>query len=454
MATRRMISKDVHQRGEFINLTPTSKALYDDMVLYADDDGFCNDITLINLLVQANEKNYQELEKANLIINVGGVYVIADWLNTQLLNHYTRTNLLSVSSKIYIKTDFRYTTNSSDNSIAISLDDWVENKKRNRSINLKKLQQIRLNKTIRQNQATATNTATPAFNGGGKQMVTPGKPSVTDDKQMVTKGSPSIDKYSIDKSSIDEYSSGQHRTDKFSKGVYTATTSSNGGMGENASLSSASTSTVDNNATRENGVITGEDSGVTTSSNETEINYLTEHELGLIINNECPIPVLRKAIIFACITGFRRSDILALKWEDIKELPKGGWCVFKRMQKTKNMANVPIGDDLMEVIGPRGEGLVFNGLTTYMLTYPMKRWFKSIGIKKDLHFHCTRHTYATLSLALGTDIITIKNVLGHKQESTTMRYTKVVNPLKEQAAKRLSINTISQNTEQYEKGNF
>lgn len=171
-------------------------------------------------------------------------------------------------------------------------------------------------------------------------------------------------------------------------------------------------------------------------------------------NYECPIPVLRKAIIFACITGFRRSDILALKWEDIKELPKGGWCVFKRMQKTKNMANVPIGDDLMEVIGPRGEGLVFNGLTTYMLTYPMKRWFNSIGIKKDLHFHCTRHTYATLSLALGTDIITIKNVLGHKQESTTMRYTKVVNPLKEQAAKRLSINTISQNTEQYEKGNF
>ena len=69
-------------------------------------------------------------------------------------------------------------------------------------------------------------------------------------------------------------------------------------------------------------------------------------------------------------------------------------------------------------------------------------------------FHCLRHTYATLSLALGTDIITIKNVLRHKQESTTMRYTKVVNPLKEQAAKRLSINTISQNTEQYEKGNF
>lgn len=27
---------------------------------------------------------------------------------------------------------------------------------------------------------------------------------------------------------------------------------------------------------------------------ETEINYLTEHELGLIINNECPIPVCER----------------------------------------------------------------------------------------------------------------------------------------------------------------
>lgn len=150
---------------------------------------------------------------------------------------------------------------------------------------------------------------------------------------------------------------------------------------------------------------------------ETEINYLTEHELGLIINNECPIPVLRKAIIFACITGFRRSDILALKWEDIKELPKGGWCVFKRMQKTKNMANVPIGDDLMEVIGPRGEGLVFNGLTTYMLTYPMKRWFKSIGIKKDLHFHCTSHSKFFYLLNI-SELSILKNVTANDLETS------------------------------------
>ena len=91
----------------------------------------------------------------------------------------------------------------------------------------------------------------------------------------------------------------------------------------------------------------------------------------------------------------------------------------------------------------------------WLITNKLRYAFFSFPLLSLLvFFHMARHTYATLSLALGTDIITIKNVLGHKQESTTMRYTKVVNPLKEQAAKRLSINTISQNTEQYEKGNF
>ena len=138
---------------------------------------------------------------------------------------------------------------------------------------------------------------------------------------------------------------------------------------------------------------------------ETEIEYLTLEELNLVINSECSFPVLRKAFIFSCITGMRRSDVLSLQWSDIKQLPKGGWYINKRMIKTKSLA------------------------------------------KKDIHYHCTRHTCATLSLALGTDIITIKHILGHKQESTTMRYTKVVNPLMEQAAKRLNISAIAQNHE-------
>lgn len=180
---------------------------------------------------------------------------------------------------------------------------------------------------------------------------------------------------------------------------------------------------------------------------ETEIEYLTLDELHLVINSECRYPVLHKAFIFSCITGMRRSDVLSLQWSDIKQLPTGGWYINKRMVKTKSLVNVRIGEDLIELIGPRKEGLVFKGLTEYMTTYPLKKWLKDIGISKNIHYHCTRHTCATLSLALGTDIVTIKNILGHKQESTTLRYTKVVNPLMEQAAQRLNITTINQSNE-------
>ena len=63
MAQRRMISKEIHQSGAFINLPPTTKILYDDLVLYADDDGFCTDVAMINLMDKYNNMGKQQYSK-------------------------------------------------------------------------------------------------------------------------------------------------------------------------------------------------------------------------------------------------------------------------------------------------------------------------------------------------------------------------------------------------------
>ncbi len=261
MAQRRMISKSIHQDGRFLTLSPVSKILYDDLVLYADDDGFCSDVSLINLMDKATADNYNELEQAGLIVNLEGVYLIVDWLNTQLLNHYSRTSFLDLSSKVFIKIDFKYTTNAEDRNIALPLDDWVERKNRNRQINLKALQQQRLK-------------------GAVTQKVTNGKPNVN---KKITKGSPSIDKNSIDKSRLEQYSTAQNSKEKINKenNYKYINSSSNGGMGEVSSLSSSSTSSIDNNATKEN----GENSGVNTQSdindNQDDVNSLFNYLNGV-----------------------------------------------------------------------------------------------------------------------------------------------------------------------------
>lgn len=250
MAQRRMISKSIHQDGRFLTLSPASKILYDDLVLYADDDGFCSDVSLINLMDKATAENYSELEQAGLIVNVEGVYLIVDWLNTQLLNHYSRTSFLDLSSKVFIRIDFKYTINAEDRNIALPLDDWVERKNRNRKINLKALQQQRLKGVV-------------------TQKVTNGNPNVN---KKITKGSPSIDKNSIDKSRLEQYSTAQNSKEKINKenNYKYINSSSNGGMGEILLNDDSSTSSIENNATTEN----GENSGVNQDAVSSLFNYL------------------------------------------------------------------------------------------------------------------------------------------------------------------------------------
>lgn len=54
-------------------------------------------------------------------------------------------------------------------------------------------------------------------------------------------------------------------------------------------------------------------------------------------------------------------------------------------------------------------------------------------------FHCSRHTFATLQLAEGTDIYTVSKLLTHSNLATTQVYADVVDELKRDAAERISL---------------
>ena len=59
------------------------------------------------------------------------------------------------------------------------------------------------------------------------------------------------------------------------------------------------------------------------------------------------------------------------------------------------------------------------------------------GIEKNISFHTSRHTFATLSLTYDVDIYTVSKLLGHSDVRITQIYAKLIDKKKEEAIDKL-----------------
>lgn len=165
--------------------------------------------------------------------------------------------------------------------------------------------------------------------------------------------------------------------------------------------------------------------------------HLTLEELRRVYNTPCATPVLKKAILFSCMTGLRLSDILNLRWEDFRSYSDGGIYLEFLCAKTDRQTVIPISDEAFALIQPPTAKRVFDGLNRVMINKAMHKWLtEKVGITKHITFHCFRHTYATLQIELGTDIYTVQHLLAHRFVSTTQIYVaQASTPMREAAAK-------------------
>lgn len=149
---------------------------------------------------------------------------------------------------------------------------------------------------------------------------------------------------------------------------------------------------------------------------------------------------LKPIVITALQTGMRRGEILNLKWSNIDFDFR-----FIELLETKSgkSRKIPISDKLMEILEqqPKISDFVFiNPITGKPYTNIKKAWHTALKEAdiKNFRFHDLRHTVATRLAESNIDLAVVKEVLGHADIQTTMRYAHAVPKRKLEAIKVLN----------------
>lgn len=159
-----------------------------------------------------------------------------------------------------------------------------------------------------------------------------------------------------------------------------------------------------------------------------------EEEERLLLACSAPREHLRPLLICALDTGFRKGEMLSLRWADI-DLEAGLIQARSSTTKTRKARTVGITprlraefEQMQRVAANDPESLIFN-------QKDIKRSFATacrIAGIDDLHWHDLRHTATTRMIEVGVAPMIVMKLTGHSQQSTFARY---VNANDEAAAK-------------------
>ena len=162
--------------------------------------------------------------------------------------------------------------------------------------------------------------------------------------------------------------------------------------------------------------------------------FLTIEEVKKLMETNCKNQMVKCAFLFSCFTGLRVSDVRNLKWSDIKERD-GEKFVCIIIQKTREPLTIKLNKQAESWLPERGQTNEVFDLPFHEATINdnLKRWAKQAGIDKDVCYHMSRHTFATMGLTMGADLYVISKLMGHSEVGITQVYADIINKKREEA---------------------
>jgi site-specific recombinase XerD len=164
-------------------------------------------------------------------------------------------------------------------------------------------------------------------------------------------------------------------------------------------------------------IVTGSTAGNRSSLSLGEVKLLTNYYQSDFIQAHHKLSL--GYFLFSCFTGLRLSDVFNLTRKDITYEIE-----FISVKTNKNQI-IHLNSTAMSIV-KMNKDLFINFPVPQVLNRQLKDIARHLGIKKKVHFHVGRHTFATTFLRMGGNVTKLQKLLGHSKLDTTMQYVHIL----------------------------
>lgn len=177
--------------------------------------------------------------------------------------------------------------------------------------------------------------------------------------------------------------------------------------------------------------------------NEFTKSILSEDELRRLAVTPCRCREVKRAFLFACHTGLRWCDVVALRTEAVDCPNRMLHLVQHKVERhsSKAVLHLALNDTalrLLHAFPPAADGRVFTLPSYSYAGRVLRAWVHLSGIAKHITFHCARHSFVTNLLINGANIKTASELAGHSTIRHTEKYVHIVDEFKRKAVESLS----------------
>lgn len=163
----------------------------------------------------------------------------------------------------------------------------------------------------------------------------------------------------------------------------------------------------------------------------------------------------RAVLLLLCTTGIRASECEGIRVKDIdlerRQIRIKGKGGHERRVNLNDEVTAAIRNYLDCRKHPSKDQYLFlvrteNRLTRWRIYERVRFYLKRSRIFKNISPHRLRHSFATHMIKVGTNIVVLKELLGHRCLTSTMRYVRISGEQLREAIGKLKVDTLFEKT--------